>query len=101
MKYPVTIVRANNGFGFKVAICLRFPRSNGLAEITFTAEEQHVCEWGRQLHTMGAKIDVVYGNLVCDLILDVVRERISDAVIEESYGLMLNVCAGSVACAEE
>ncbi|KAG8684662.1 hypothetical protein FRC08_013565, partial [Ceratobasidium sp. 394] len=101
MKYPVTIVRANNGFGFKATTCLRFPRSNGLAKITFTAEEQHVREWGRQLHTMGAEIDIVYGNLDRDLILDVVRERISEAVIEESYGLMLDACADAVACAEE
>ncbi|KAG8743949.1 hypothetical protein FRC10_011135 [Ceratobasidium sp. 414] len=101
MKYPVTIVRANNGFDFKATTCLRFPRSNGLAKITFTAGEQHIREWGRQLHTMGAEVDIVYGNLDRDLILDVVKERISEAVIEESYGLMLDACADAVACAEE
>ncbi|QRV91548.1 kinetochore protein spc7 [Ceratobasidium sp. AG-Ba] len=101
MKYPVTIVRTPGGFGFKAITCVRFPRSKGLAKVTFTAGEQHVREWGRQLHTMGADVDVVYGNLDCDLILEVVRERISEAVIEESYGLMLDACADAVACAEE
>ncbi|KAG9127757.1 hypothetical protein FRC07_010045 [Ceratobasidium sp. 392] len=101
MKYPVTIIRANNGFGFRATTCLRFPRSNGLAKITFTAGEQHIREWGRQLHTMAAEIEIVYGNLDRELILDVVRERISEAVIEESYGLMLDACADAIACAEE
>ncbi|KAG8740429.1 hypothetical protein FRC12_016008, partial [Ceratobasidium sp. 428] len=101
MKYPVTITRASNGFGFKATTCLRFPRLSGLAKITFTAGEQQIREWGRQLHTMGAEVDIVYGSLDRDLILDVVKERISEAVIEESYGLMLDACADAVACVEE
>ncbi|KAG8681923.1 hypothetical protein FRC09_017143 [Ceratobasidium sp. 395] len=101
MKYPVTITRTSNGFGFKATTCLRFPRLSGLAKITFTAGEQQIREWGRQLHTMGAEVDIVYGNLDRDLILDVVKERISEAVIEESYGLMLDACADAVACVEE
>ncbi|QRV76717.1 kinetochore protein spc7 [Ceratobasidium sp. AG-Ba] len=101
MKYPVTIIRTPGGFGFKAITCVRFPRSKGLAKVTFTASEQHAREWGRQLHTMGADVDIVYGNLDRDLILEVVKERISEAVIEESYGLMLDACADAVACAEE
>jgi hypothetical protein len=63
MKYPVTIVRADNGFGFKASTCVRFPRSTGLAKVIFSAGEQHIRDWGKQLNTMGAEVDVVYGNL--------------------------------------
>jgi hypothetical protein len=63
MKYPVTIVRADTGFSFKATTRVRFPGSNGLAKITFIAEEPHIREWGRQLHSLGVDVDVVFGKL--------------------------------------
>lgn len=63
MKYPVTIIRAESGFGFRATTCVRFPRSSGLAKVTFVAGELQIREWGTQLHTLGAEVDIVYGNL--------------------------------------
>lgn len=63
MKYPVTIIRTGSGFGFKATTRVRFPGSKGLAKVSFIAEEQHVRDWGKQLHTLGIDVDVVFGKL--------------------------------------
>ncbi|CAE6463533.1 unnamed protein product [Rhizoctonia solani] len=101
MKYPVTITRTECGFGFKATTRVRFPSAKGLAKITFVSEEQHIRDWGKQLNTLGVNVDVVFGNLDCNLLVDVIRERLSDAIIEESYGLLLDACADAIACTEE
>ncbi|KAG8763854.1 hypothetical protein FRC11_011002 [Ceratobasidium sp. 423] len=101
MKYPVTITRADCGFGFRATTRVRFPGAKGLAKITFVAEEQHIRDWGKQLNTLGVQADVVFGKLDSNLLVDVIRERLSDAIIEESYGLLLDACADAVACTEE
>ncbi|KAH7344476.1 Spc7 kinetochore protein-domain-containing protein [Rhizoctonia solani] len=88
MKYPATAP-------------VRFPGAKGLAKITFMAEEQHIRDWGKQLNTLGVDVDVVFGKLDQNLLAEVIRERLSDAVIEESYGLLLDACADAVACTEE
>ncbi|CAE6513082.1 unnamed protein product [Rhizoctonia solani] len=101
MKYPVTIIRADCGFGFKATARVRFPGAKGLAKVMFIAEEQHIRDWGRQLNTLGVDADVVFGKLDRNLLVEVIRERLSDAIIEESYGLLLDACADAIACTEE
>ncbi|CAE7079807.1 unnamed protein product [Rhizoctonia solani] len=101
MKYPVTITRADSGFGFKTTARVRFPGAKGLAKIVFIAEEQHIRDWGKQLNTLGVDVDVIFGKLDRNLLVEVIRERLSDAIIEESYGLLLDACADAIACTEE
>ncbi|CAE6456637.1 unnamed protein product [Rhizoctonia solani] len=101
MKYPVTITRADCGFGFKATTRVRFPSAKGLAKITFVFQEQHIRDWGKQLNTLGADVEVVFGKLDHNLLIDVIQERFSDAIIEESYGLLLDACADAVACTDE
>ncbi|KAF8741495.1 Spc7 kinetochore protein, partial [Rhizoctonia solani] len=101
MKYPVTITRADCGFGFKATTRVRFPSAKGLTKITFIFQEQHIRDWGKQLNTLDVDVEVVFGKLDRNLLIDVIRERFSDAIIEESYGLLLDACADAIACTEE
>jgi hypothetical protein len=63
MKYPVTITRADYGFGFKATTRVRFPSAKGLAKITFITQEQHIRDWGKQLNTLGVDVEVMFGKL--------------------------------------
>ncbi|KAF8760731.1 Spc7 kinetochore protein [Rhizoctonia solani] len=98
---PVTITRADCGFGFKATTRVRFPSAKGLTKITFIFQEQHIRDWGKQLNTLDVDVEVVFGKLDRNLLIDVIRERFSDAIIEESYGLLLDACADAIACTEE
>ncbi|ELU43234.1 Spc7 domain-containing protein [Rhizoctonia solani AG-1 IA] len=63
MKYPVTITRADCGFGFKATTRVRFPSAKGLTKITFIFQEQHIRDWGKQLNTLDVDVEVVFGKL--------------------------------------
>ncbi|KAG5651555.1 hypothetical protein H0H81_008233 [Sphagnurus paluster] len=96
IKFPVEIEIVQGSRddppSFKAKVMVLFPSVKAKAFVSFVFSPKTLCYWPVTISTLRCEVEVIYGNVDRDIIVNAVADRLSQAGPEENYACLLDAC---------